>query len=240
MASAPYFATGNWVGGAIVFASTVATYEALDTGEGRQLIRRIGKEVFDDVFGMSPSTAQKASTLTVHMAVNTATQFALGQVVAQQKITKTVDYNAKNPEHVKTATDLIRNGGGTNYGGRALQPDEVYQILYSGDKAVGLTIKAFYGQHIGITLAGLENTLDLAAFTNHPFQALGQGYFSIGTSHQAVNTSLLQAGYGTTVGSLGVGWTNALTTFVYGPYGGGLTSAIQFTRGQAGDASSSK
>ena len=38
-------------------AAAISTV-ALDTGEGRQFIRRFGNEVFDDVFGMSPKAAR--------------------------------------------------------------------------------------------------------------------------------------------------------------------------------------
>jgi hypothetical protein len=69
---------------------------------------------------------------------------------------------------------------------------------------------------------------DMAALVYQPFKALSQGYLSFGISHQAVNITLLDAGYNPVISELGGAWSTIPSTFVYGPYGGGLTGAIAY------------
>jgi len=56
-----------------VTAAAAATATAvLDTGEGRQLINRVGHEFFDDVLGLDPQIARYLSSLTLHIAATFA------------------------------------------------------------------------------------------------------------------------------------------------------------------------
>lgn len=77
-------------------------------------------------------------------------------------------------------------------------------------------------------LKGLNMQSDMASFfPPSTIKALSQGYLTFGISHTAVNMSLLNAGYGTTINSLlNGGWSTIPSTFVYGSYGGGLTGAV--------------
>ena len=139
-----------------------------------------------------------------------------------------------------TAESLTVEGKGVNYGTRPrLDPEsgtlnDAAKILYEGNEAVGVTAEALpiggQHQHIGVILKGTANHSDMASFFTHPFKAVSQGYLSFGISHQAVNISLLNAGYGTTINSIGGGWSSILSTFVYGPYGGGLTGAVTYDK----------
>ena len=74
----------------------------------------------------------------------------------------------------------------------------------------------------------------MAGFFASPVDALkslSQGYLTFGISHTAVNIYLLNAGYQTTINSLlSEGWSTTASTFVYGPYGGGLTGAVAYEK----------
>ena len=67
-----------------LFAATAAASAtiALDTGEGRQLIRRIGNEFFDDILGLPPNLAYTASSIFTHVAATVAFNFAYTQMLA--------------------------------------------------------------------------------------------------------------------------------------------------------------
>ena len=56
---------GPWV---IAGISAAATTAALDTGEGRQLVNRVGHEFFDDVLGMPPGMAHSFAYATLEIA----------------------------------------------------------------------------------------------------------------------------------------------------------------------------
>jgi hypothetical protein len=77
-------------------------------------------------------------------------------------------------------------------------------------------------------MKGLSIKSDMASFfPPNTMKALSQGYLTFGISHTAVNISLLNAGYATTINSLlSGGWSTLPSTFVYGPYGYGLAGAI--------------
>jgi len=88
---------------------------------------------------------------------------------------------------------------------------------------VGAVGKTLFGQHSSIVLNNIPSIggrIDLAHFPK--MQHL---YGLWGISHQAVNVSLLEAGYSSTIMSAGGGWTTGISTVIYGPYGGGAAGA---------------
>lgn len=237
VAAAPHLLTGNFVAAAVVAAAAFAAAELLDTGEGRRLIARIGNEVFDDAFGLSPRRANNAAALTVYMAANAAFQAGLGHLVGPKTITGAEAYNeAKHGDRVRA---IFKSGGGINYGGRPgdIRQTPISKVLFSGDRMVGATYEGLAlpdSQHIGIALEGLHGFQDLPSLFESPMSSILTGYGTVGISHTAVNVSLLEAGYHTTITDLYMipnvhgGWSTSLSNFTYGPYGGGLIGAVSF------------
>jgi len=222
----------TWIA-AMAAAATVVT---LDTGEGRQLIRRVGNEFFDDVLGMRPATAYTWANITTYMAVNMAYQFTFASILNPAKVTSK-PYNSGSDE--AAARDILDNGGGFNYGTQssvnpktgALQ--HVDNVLYSNGNAVGLSAEALsiggQPQHLGVVMKGLNYNINSGALIGQPIKALAHGYGILGISHTAVNITLLNAGYSSTISSIGGGmkmWSTYLSTFVYGPYGGNAATAV--------------
>jgi len=210
----------------IAAASAAATTATLDTGEGRKVIRHVGKEFFDDVLGMRPATAYTWANITTYMAVNWAYQTALANVVTGGNAVTAKDY--KYDPRNRTALDakvenIVNKGKGYNYGGVPTELKQVSRVLFdkSGD-LVGVASKSSIlmlgPQHTGIIMNDIPSLARSIRLRGIP----GVDSYGIwGISHQAVNVSLLEAGYSSTVISVGGGWTTVLSTAVYGPYGGG-------------------
>jgi RHS repeat-associated protein len=218
--------------------SAAATVVTLDTGEGRQLIRRVGNEFFDDVLGMRPATAYTWANITTYMAVNMAYQFTFANILNPAKVTDKQPYNSGSDKAI--ARDLSENGGGFNYGTQpsidktgALQ--HVDNVLYSNGKAVGLSAEALYiggqPQHLGVVMRGLTYNINSGALLGEPIKALLHGYGVLGISHTAVNITLLNAGYSSTISSIGGGWSTYFSTFIYGPYGGNAVTSVVYNTG---------
>jgi len=121
----------------------------------------------------------------------------------------------------------LRPGKGFNYGGVPQTPEQVSRVLFNkGGDLVGVASKSSIlmlgQQHTGIVMGNIHSLAQSAKLTGVP----GIDMYGLwGISHQAVNVSLLEAGYASTVMSVGGGWTTALSTVVYGPYGGGAAGA---------------
>jgi hypothetical protein len=161
-------------------------------------------------------------------------------VLAPKRITGTEVYDPNNPEHVKSATEILKEAGGENYGGfphldEAGMPKNVSEFLLSKGTRVGVITKSLnilgQPQHIGIAIKGLSTTIALQHPPN-PASFL-QGYGTFAISHQEVSVTLLRAGYSTTITGIGGAWSTIPSTFVYGPYGGGATGAAYFQQGVA-------
>jgi RHS repeat-associated protein len=228
--------------GAVIVSSAAATTATLNTGEGRQFQERLGNEVFDDVFGMRPSTARIFGTIAAYMIVNMAFQFGFAQVYGANKVVTDVKQNDPHADKMTNAT-LVEESKGVNIGtrieidpktGELMQIKGVtYKTFYSGEESIGLGAEALkiggQPQHLSAIWKGGTLQSDMPGFFEHPFKALSQGYLTFGTSHQAVNIGALSAGIRTTVNSLlKGGWSTVATTFVYGPYGGGAAGAATY------------
>jgi RHS repeat-associated protein len=125
-----------WV---IAGISAAATTTLLDTGEGRQLIRRVGNEFFDDILGMRPSTAQKWSSATLHIAgtilinagLNTIIHPANGPPSANKNIEKNIKDTASSGK-IQSATDLGQSSSGIE--GRSFAAGEMTEnIILCGE-----------------------------------------------------------------------------------------------------------
>jgi len=68
----------------IAGAAAAITTLALDTGEGRQLINRVGHEFFDDVLGIRPKIAHAFSSITLHIAGTMLANAGLNAMIQPQ------------------------------------------------------------------------------------------------------------------------------------------------------------
>lgn len=226
--------------GFTIVASAGATTGFLETHPGQQLTNFISNSIFDDIFGMKPGLANIFGNITSYMLVNAGFQFGFARLSgANKSITQTKKYDANSPADQATAKDILTEGKGINYGSapeidiKTGQPRNVSSLLYSGNEPVSAAAEALNigggSQHLGIVMKGLQTQSQMQSFFLHPFKALSQGYLSFGISHTAVNISLLNAGYGTTINSLlKAGWSTVPSTIIYGSYGGGLTGGIAY------------
>ncbi|MBI4446208.1 MAG: hypothetical protein HY645_09905 [Acidobacteria bacterium] len=212
-----------------VAAAAAAATATLDTGEGRQFVKRAGREFFDDVLGMRPETAHRWAAATTYSLLNAGYQIGFAQLSGLRTIDEVKPSGGRRVDPV----------GGFNFGVHG----QDYALISRGEVVGGVKL-AFWDQHIGIELKdlsrfGFVDRQDL--FTSSPLKALkalAQGYGLSGISHQGVNTSLLEGGYSTTITGLfnlahrsGIagahaGFTTYISTAVYGPYGGGLIGAV--------------
>ncbi|MBN1587516.1 MAG: hypothetical protein JW937_08860 [Candidatus Omnitrophica bacterium] len=223
------FTAGMGTPAAVAAISAAQTTQVLDTGEGRQAIRSIGEEFYDDILGMRPAAAQAWASVTSFMAVNAGFQMFYAHLWAPNKIGAVADSAGYSDEELAA---LLEESGGTNYGGTPRLgagqiPGNTGVLLNEAGESVGLISRGlnFAGpQHNGILMKGLE----FERVFGHPpsLGALGDLYGIGSISHQAANQSLLSAGYSTTISGLSGGpWSSYVSSLVYGPYGGGDVSA---------------
>jgi len=216
---------------AVIGLSAMATTATLDTLPGRQVINFVSNEIFDDAFGMSPRNARIAGSLFTHMAVNAGFQsyFASKLAPGGKLTSKEYEYGRDKALDVEVSKMLEKGQGeGFNFGSSPWKPEEVSRILLnSSGELVGATNKAnilmLGAQHTGIVMKDIPSLAGRVTLKHFPNMSHQYGLWGI--SHQAVNVSLLEAGYSSTVMSVGGGWTTGMSTVVYGPYGGGAVGA---------------
>jgi len=94
----------------IAATAAAATTLTLDTGEGRQLIDRVGKEFFDDVLGMKPKLARQFSSIGLHIG---------GSMLANAGLNAMINSNIGNTslEKTKEAVDEAARSGQTQQAG---------------------------------------------------------------------------------------------------------------------------
>jgi RHS repeat-associated protein len=217
IAAAPHLMMGNITTAAIVFGAAVAAHELRDTGEGRQLTRRIAQEFFDDVVGMSPRAAYVASAVVIETAA-ALTLETVGAVALYGP-----------PREVRPAgpADTVENPGGTYPYGRypgdgSPANDPSFETFIVGDN------KAAFGR--GPIREGIFKRLPLPAVHTAASIPGGGGmqvipggwyvYGSYGVCHTASNLTFLQAGVSNTALTASPGWSTVASTLVYGNYGG--------------------
>ena len=202
----------TWIS-AVAAAAAVAT---LDTGEGRQLVREVGEEVFDDVFGMRPKTAYISSYIFLTTALTLGYEWGLSNLVADPAV-YTGEYNAM--------TDGPIEGGGISPYGEGPTTSNLNnwsQIttfsrgtggsVFVGARPISGPFSKVGFNHIGPTATkGFGNTHSWV----NPFT-----WGTSATCYQVSNSVLLARGFSNT--TLGMTWDTYLSTAIYGNYGGGL------------------
>jgi RHS repeat-associated protein len=83
-------------------------------------------------------------------------------------------------------------------------------------------------EHVGVAFVNVPSRIELRGWSGH----LGGGYLLWGISHQTFSSTFLQAGYAGSVLTAGSGYSRYLSSFVYGPYGGGAFQALYNARGE--------
>ncbi|OGW83658.1 MAG: hypothetical protein A2987_04765 [Omnitrophica bacterium RIFCSPLOWO2_01_FULL_45_10] len=206
-------------------SSSAASAVVLGTGEGRQLIERVGKEVFVDILGMSPKRAYRWSSIFMNIITSFAFEWAFASLIS----------NPISAEKYDPAKHT-RSGGSVSPKGPIYGPSPSENTLFSQDELISLVDKtgkqvgtlgvarvpalgldeglSFLGvNHTGASMTALTGSTKLSPFT----------YLTYGVCHTATNVSFLQAGFGSNLITLGSGgWTTYVTTAIYGNYGGGL------------------
>lgn len=219
--------------------SAYTTTAALDSGPGRRLTRFVGSEVFDDMLGMRPRTAniwsriflQVGGTLAVE---NVVKGFVGDPVVASAK------YDANNSAHTGV-TDHPKGydaAGGRIPGGENVSGYNGFDLTDPKVKMIALTVKGQsnptavlgYGEfgpgllHTGAVSSTFPGSTIKDLVFGHDFSTGYATFF--GVCHTATNQTLLSSGISSTVFDLSPHWTTYATTLIYGNYGGQLTNYI--------------
>jgi len=212
----------------VIALSAIETASVLDTKPGGWLINQVSTQIFDDAFGMRPGAARIWGSAFTYMAVNAGFQSLNANLLTGgERVTSKKYTSGKDKALDVEVRDLLKTGKGFNYGGVPQTPEQVSRVLFNkGGDLVGVASKSSIlmlgQQHTGIVMGNIHSLAQSAKLTGVP----GIDMYGLwGISHQAVNVSLLEAGYASTVMSVGGGWTTALSTVVYGPYGGGAAGA---------------
>ena len=214
---------------AIVTASAAMTEATLQTKPGQQLTKAIANNFFDDMLGMKPKTAQFFADLTVRMGLNSAYQAGLGYMASDGGSVTAKNYKPGQDLKVDGQVEkILETGKGINFGSSPGQLNDVTKILINDrGEIVGAVgsgaIPIFGNAHTGIVMKDIESIAGRIRLKHFP--NMTDLYGTWGISHTAVNSTLLEAGYRTTVTGISRHTTSYVSSFVYGPYGGGLTSS---------------
>ena len=217
----------------VIAISAIETASVLDTKPGGWLINQVSTQIFDDVFGMRPGAAKMWGSAFTYMAVNAGFQTLNANLLTGgEKVTSKSYTQGKDRALDVEVAKILKQGEGFNYGGSPWRPGQVSRVLFnkSGD-LVGVASKSnilmLGAQHTGVVMSDIPSLTGRVQLKGIP----GVDMYGLwGISHQAVNVSLLEAGYASTVMSVGGGWTTAVSTVVYGPYGGGAAGAVVVSR----------
>ncbi|MFH1777531.1 MAG: RHS repeat-associated core domain-containing protein [Candidatus Omnitrophota bacterium] len=225
-------------GNVVAAAAATITTVLLDTGEGKQLTKRVGKEVFDDVFGMRHGSAYVWSRITLQIAGTLMFENIIKSAIANPASAS--QYDSKNPSH-KTMTDNPNGydaSGGRIPGGENLPKYRGFDLTNPDVKMLALTVK---GQSNPVAVLGTgsfgPNMLHTGAvsssFPGSGIERLAFGHdflngyaTAFGVCHQASNATLLASGISSTVWDIAPHWSTFASTIMYGNYGGQLTNYI--------------
>lgn len=213
----------------VIGLSAMTTTMVLDTKPGGWLIDQVSTRVFDNAFGMRPDAARIAGSIFTHMAVNAGFQSYFGAKFAPGgKLTSESYEYGKDKALDVEVSKMLKQREGFNFGSAPKIPEDVSKVLFnSGGELVGVANKAnilmLGAQHTGIAMKDISSLSGMIQLKHFPNMSHQYGLWGI--SHQAVNVSLLEAGYSSTVMSVGGGWTTGVSTVIYGPYGGGAVGA---------------
>ncbi|NTU50142.1 MAG: hypothetical protein HGA87_04530, partial [Desulfobulbaceae bacterium] len=218
--------TGFIFGGPIGAATAMFTTAVMRTPIAQWTIENYGHYYFDNVLGMRPGTAYVWSYLTISTGVSLGTEAMLASSGGAQPAQK----RKLTPDEKEYLRQNGNFAGDENRYGSSLKTK-----AFDGpdDNVWGLSLKdglrASY-QDTPLTVPGLQqmgalhssaNVIGIQAQTINPWS-----YAFWGTCHQATNVSLLQGGISYTLMDLSGNWSMAVTTAVYGNYGGQLPSRI--------------
>lgn len=207
-------------------ASSATTSVAFDTGEGRQLVRRAGKEFFDDVLGMSPKTAYVASSIILPALTSAALEHALGWALADKG---TIGLRKAPPGHQPLS------GTGTGFGdppAAEITAANLKMMIvngeYIGDLVTRPVKNPFWGAlgflHVDAQL--VEGMKQLTIGTNEAIWG-----WSTYICHSAYSLEVLQQGYFSSAIMVDpTNWTAYFSSTMLGTYGGRgyLTTATGF------------
>jgi hypothetical protein len=210
-----------WVSASAAAISTAA----LDTGEGRQLVRRVGNEVFDDAFGMNPKAAYITSSIVCQTALTLGLERMFASIIADPAVVRKSDLTDAEINELRTngqyAGDEEMFGPSFKTKG-AFKRSHVKALTQDGD-----LIGSFQTRSLDIPLLkqlganhASANMLNVSSI-----QVLSPKAYGIwGTCHQATNATLLNGGTSSTIFTLAPSWDMYVTTALYGNYGGQLFS----------------
>ncbi|PIQ86073.1 MAG: hypothetical protein COV74_06185, partial [Candidatus Omnitrophica bacterium CG11_big_fil_rev_8_21_14_0_20_45_26] len=234
-------------GGQPAAALTAQTYLAataaagatltLDTGTGRKIQRKLAKEVFVDVLGMSPRVASFVAGLVSHTIVSSAYYVGATTLLSRQGSAGT-DFTQDANKNLLTenANEIGKQqGGGTaaemkqRVGNGTAKSDFIEQGLVASDIAfkdvpgVGKAFKALDVRHFAFTRQVANGMFHDSAQIN--LNAFPRIYGSpwTGVSHQAAFNELIGSGV-SGIGALGQatthgGWSFYLSSSAYGVNG---------------------
>jgi RHS repeat-associated protein len=213
-------------GNPVVAAAAFAAEMGMQTGEGRQATTRVAHEVFIDVFGMNPQTAYISSNIALRMVMMAGMERTWTAIAPNQLHAVPLDARPENIAGGSAAPNDPFGPSARNGGTREARGERYFALKDKNGNQVGTAMdRPLQGirsvsqplrlDHTGINVIGYNGG-----------SVPGQLYGTWGVCHTAANRTLFQAGYGSTVSSLGVGhWTTHFTSIIYGNYGGGLYRA---------------
>jgi RHS repeat-associated protein len=208
---------GTW----IAAGSAAATTAAFDTGEGRQLIKRVGKEFFDDVLGMSPKAAYIASSVILPAVTATAMEHVIGSMVAAKG-------SVSRPKSMKPGTEPLP-GQGTGYGGSVAEAAPKDRFVLSASRT-GTHVADFVMRPVEVPVFEQFGFLHMSATFADQWTkttAVGSMGWTWGWSsyvcHQAYAVEMLNRGYfATAITTAPLNYTTYVSSVMLGTYGGRL------------------
>jgi len=114
----------------------------LDTGEGRQLQKRVAKEVFDDALGMSPGVAQTFSSITLHMAVTMGYNAALNAMIFNPNLQTKVDQGQSDTGTEGRSESASKEVSDTNRANNIAPPETGTNVSTSSGSTLNTATKS--------------------------------------------------------------------------------------------------
>ena len=215
------FTTAMWTS----TAASAGSAAFLQSPAGQNLTDWTGQNIYDNILGMRPSTARIWATIDLSMTSSYLIERSIANIIADPVQKVPFDSN----KHTIEGDSYQGKMFGPNPSGGRFKTNELWALMQNGEQvgtvggarvgALGLDGPLSFLQidHTGINLRGLKNAAKINPYA----------YLTSGVCHTGTNISLLNAGFSSTVTSLGVGgWSTYLSTGIYGNYGGGLYRSV--------------
>ncbi len=207
-------------GSPIAATSSFVTNRVFETRPGKEVQRWVGKEIFDDAFGMSPRTAHIAANVSLQVAGSLTIEKILANDMGSPVKTKNNLSDDEIAQVSKGEYAADENIFGPSLKSKNARFDEI-KGLYRNNQILGSfqkrtldvpLLKQLGAQHSSVNMSKISSNLKINSWE----------YATFGVCHQATNATLLNGNVSSTILNIDPSWDMFVTTAVYGNYGGQL------------------